>query len=195
MEDKHRKRITDNIDRLISRTDFNKLAHACLTSELLNSVMLQNVNRVEISDTGVPWTEERMQYERHKKLFLKITKRGPDAFEMLRRIMADLKYDSALYILTDDDSYVSIHNNKVPVSAAAATTTATSSSATSGAIAAAMPSDERAITPYDDDLRVNNNDERRFSVSNGEDRNDGQHQVKFYCILLKFKSNKFEWRI
>ncbi|XP_075164243.1 death regulator Nedd2-like caspase [Haematobia irritans] len=112
MDDKHRKLIYENIDGLIQRTNFEQLSHACVITGLLSPVMLQNVNRIEFSDTGEPMTDEQIRIERHKKLFIKITKRGPEAFLKLRRILSDLKYDGALGLLMGNDPYISIHSQK-----------------------------------------------------------------------------------
>ncbi|XP_013113976.1 caspase Dronc [Stomoxys calcitrans] len=115
MDDKHRKLIIDNIERLINHTKFEELSHACMVTGLLSPVMLENVNRIEFSDTIKPMTENEIKHERHNRLFKKITKRGPDAFAKLRQIFSDLKYDSALGILVGDDPYISIHSNKMPI--------------------------------------------------------------------------------
>lgn len=113
MEEKHRKHIIQNVDKLISRTDYKKLAHACLIKGLLSSVMLHNVEKIE-PDLCVNLTEEQIQYERHKRLFLKITKRGPSAYQNLCFLLADLKFDAALGTLIDvDDSRIrSLHKRE-----------------------------------------------------------------------------------
>lgn len=105
MDDKHRANIIENTDKLINRTEYEKLAHACKAKGLLSPIMLQNLEKIE-PDMCVNWSEDEKQYERHKRLFIKITKRGPTAYQELRMILADLKYDSALCVLNalDDDS-------------------------------------------------------------------------------------------
>ncbi|KAL9906193.1 caspase Dronc isoform X1 [Glossina fuscipes] len=105
MDDKHRANIIENTDKLINRTKYEKLAHACKAKGLLSPIMLQNLEKIE-PDMCVNWSEDEKQYERHKRLFIKITKRGPTAYQELRMILADLKYDSALCVLNalDDDS-------------------------------------------------------------------------------------------
>lgn len=110
MDDKQRTHIINNVDKLISLTDYKILAHACVAKGLLSSVMLQNLERLE-PDLCVNWNEIQKQNERHRRLFIKITKRGPGAFQNLRWILAELKYDSALGTLNDfDDSRVrSLH--------------------------------------------------------------------------------------
>lgn len=174
MDEKYRKRITDNINRLIDRTNFDKLAHACYQTGLLTHVMLDNVKRIELSDSDM--TDEQVQYERHKRLFLKITKRGPDAFDILRRIFADLKYDGALGILLEDDSYVSIHNSKITT-----TTRAGGGTTTDMELTTATTSNGIENKNISEENNINNNINWRNSSYSSEDdnRDDSNMQVKY----------------
>lgn len=116
MNDNHRKRILQNVDRLINFTDYEKLCQACKATELLSDEMVQIIHLVEPSNTGEPCDEDNIKKVRHKKLLEKITKRGPDAYEKLRRIFRDLKYNEAMAILVgEDDRILSIRESKATV--------------------------------------------------------------------------------
>ncbi|XP_061391056.1 caspase Dronc [Musca vetustissima] len=161
MDSEHRKRIENNIDRLISCTKFDELSHACLAMGLLSPVMLQIINRVP--ENQMVMSEAEIQGERHKRLLKKITKRGPDAFATLCRICSDLHYDTALGILVDNNRYLSIHNNKM-------------------ALAGAMIPNQEYGNRINNNNNSNNHDEdsRRSSISNAdegdEDNGDGAYQ-------------------
>ncbi|XP_023293897.2 caspase Dronc-like [Lucilia cuprina] len=114
MNDNQRNRILQNIDSLVDFTDFKTLCDACYRNNLLSYTMIQNIHHVEpensLADT---FDEDTIKRERHKRLFVKITKRGPEAFEMLCRILLDLKYIDALKKLHDDDKgMISISSSK-----------------------------------------------------------------------------------
>lgn len=114
MDSNQRKRILRNVETLVNLTEFNKLVRSCIDYNLLSQVMLQNIYHVEPEKLSAEHCDEdTMNRERHKKLFVKITKRGPDAFEKLRRIFIDLKYKEASKILFDiDERMISISSSK-----------------------------------------------------------------------------------
>ncbi|XP_065360667.1 caspase Dronc-like [Calliphora vicina] len=114
MESNQRKRIEKNIDSLVNLTDFDKLCLACYDGHLLSSKMIQNIchylPQTISEDCGV---DDKIKRERHKLLFKKITKRGPDAFEKLHKIFTALKYKEALHILFDaDEGMISLSSSK-----------------------------------------------------------------------------------
>ncbi|GBO99082.1 Caspase Dronc [Eumeta japonica] len=114
MDANQRNRILQNVDTLINLTEFNKLCQACFDYRLLTPVMIQNIYQIEPDKLlAEPFDDYSLNRERHKRLFVKITKRGPDAFEKLRRIFNDLKYKEASKILFGvDERMISISSSK-----------------------------------------------------------------------------------
>ncbi|XP_037821484.1 caspase Dronc-like isoform X2 [Lucilia sericata] len=115
MEPSQRKRITRNIDSLVNLTDFDQLCRACYSNQLLSNTMIQNIYNYEPENyTEYTDDEDTIKRKRHKRLFLKITKRGPEAFEKLRQIFIALKYKDALNILFGaDEDMISIRSSKI----------------------------------------------------------------------------------
>lgn len=113
MDDNHRKLIIKNIDSLVNLTDFDKLCQACLVYNLLTDVMIHNIRHTDPGKIPPETCDElSIRKERHKRLFLKITKRGPEAFRKLRQIFKELKYKEASKLLFDNDTYISITSSK-----------------------------------------------------------------------------------
>ena len=114
MDDNQRKRILQNSDTLIKQTDFEKLTKACLSYDLLTRTMISNIYNAEPQKTSSEqWTEEMIKNDRHKRLFEKITKRGPEAFGKLCFILQILNYKDALNTLKgNDDRMISISQSK-----------------------------------------------------------------------------------
>ncbi|KAM7357751.1 caspase Dronc-like [Cochliomyia hominivorax] len=116
MEKNQREKILNNIDKLIDYTDFEQLCEACCNDELLSSTMITNIKRTTPSNQSVgpkALYDDTLERERHKQLFIKITKRGPQAFQKLHRIFVRLKYEDALKILFnahEDHSLRSTYN-------------------------------------------------------------------------------------
>lgn len=111
MDDNDRKRIIEHIDELVSLTDFDMLCQLCLKYKLLNDVMLHNIQHTD--PCKIPpenCNDHTIRMERHKSLFVKITKRGPDAYKKLRQIFTELKYEKASKILFDN--FISINSSK-----------------------------------------------------------------------------------
>ncbi|KAI8118774.1 Caspase Nc [Lucilia cuprina] len=115
MEPSQRKRITRNIDSLINLTDFDQLCQACYSNQLLSYTMIQNIYHFEPENhTEYTDDEDTIRRMRHKRLFLKITKRGPEAFEKLRQIFIALKYTDALNVLFGaGEDMISIRSSKI----------------------------------------------------------------------------------
>ena len=114
MDDNQRKRILQNTDTLIRQTDFEKLRDACLSYDLLTSTMISNIYDAEPQKTSSErWTAEMIKNDRHKRLFEKITKRGPEAFGKLCLILQHLNYKDAINTLKgNDDRMISISQSK-----------------------------------------------------------------------------------
>lgn len=114
MEDNQRKRILQNIEALVRDTDFRILCEACLEYNLLTPVMVSNIYQAEPQKSSSEHgNEDSIKTDRHKRLFIKITKRGPKAFEKLIQILHNLNYKAALRTLNgDDDRFLSISQSK-----------------------------------------------------------------------------------
>ncbi|XP_039966225.1 caspase Dronc [Bactrocera neohumeralis] len=98
MDDKHRKIIKENINKLIQHTELKPLLQACRSAGLLSEQMVYNLHLDSKSmvDGGGSQTLDQIM---HKKLFDKITHRGPEAFDKLKQILKDLDYVEALQVL------------------------------------------------------------------------------------------------
>ncbi|CAD7003898.1 caspase Dronc [Ceratitis capitata] len=111
MDDKHRKIIKDNITKLIQHTDFKRLLQACKTEGLLSAGMVNNLhidskNMLEVDGTHT------LEEIKHQKLFEKITHRGPEAFDKLKKILTYLDYVEALQILEREKEFQRIRDNR-----------------------------------------------------------------------------------
>jgi len=113
MESKYKIHIKKNIDRLIHTTDYEKLMNACVQVNLLSGVMSQNIERDASFNDEL--NLEKVKYEKHKRLFEKLTKRGPSAYQNLKDILIQLKMDAAVRILCEPDNddlhFISIKKN------------------------------------------------------------------------------------
>lgn len=98
MDDKHRKIIKENINKLVQHTELKPLLQACRREGLLSEQMVCNLHLDSKSmvDIGGSQTLDQIM---HKKLFDKITHRGPEAFEKLKQILNDLDNVEALQVL------------------------------------------------------------------------------------------------
>lgn len=98
MDDKHQKIIKENINKLVQHTELKPLLQACRREGLLSQQMVCNLHLDSKSmvDIGGSQTLDQIM---HKKLFDKITHRGPEAFEKLKQILKDLDNVEALQVL------------------------------------------------------------------------------------------------
>lgn len=96
MSQTHRKHINDNIERLIKCTTYDVLATLCVNSGLITEVMRENLEKRNTESHNISAEEERIN--KHRRLFLKITKRGPRAYTQLRQI-CDANFPVASIIL------------------------------------------------------------------------------------------------
>ncbi|KAM7354920.1 caspase Dronc-like [Cochliomyia hominivorax] len=100
MDDNDRELIIKNIDSLVNLTDFKTLHQYCVLYGLLTDVMVHNIYHADLEKLSTDSCDEiAITRERHKRLFLKITKRGPDALKKLQLIFKDLKYKEASKLL------------------------------------------------------------------------------------------------
>lgn len=91
MEDRQRILIKENLDGLTSKTDYDELIIYCIQQKIITQIMKENL---ELNFKGD-------KKERHRELFIKITKRGPKAFDALRNILIK-NFPSAEKILAAD---------------------------------------------------------------------------------------------
>ncbi|XP_067613784.1 caspase Dronc [Eurosta solidaginis] len=109
MDEKHRKVIKENINKLVQHTKFKNLIQACKQERLLSQQMVENLyldSKVlyEAADDGVQTLEEIQ----HHKLFEKITQRGPEAYHKLIKILTYLDNVEALQILERKKEFIAV---------------------------------------------------------------------------------------
>jgi len=112
MQQNHRSHILENIENLIKCTNYYELMNETVRRGILTQRMREIIeNRCNMSNSDA-------LHEQHRRYFVKITKRGPKAYDNLKRIVGDLNYGHALRILEaveDHNSglpYVSIRTNR-----------------------------------------------------------------------------------
>lgn len=107
MEDCAREHIRKNIGELVRTTKYGPLINACEYNRIITNVMR---SRIE----SLPDAQED---EKHKALFLKLTKRGPTAYEDLVKVLSDLNFDQAVKILRapkiHNRDHISMHQQPV----------------------------------------------------------------------------------
>ncbi|XP_017040489.1 caspase Dronc [Drosophila ficusphila] len=81
MPKKHREHIRKNLDLLVKSTNYGQVAAECVRLGLLSITMLRNVE--DLNGERFNMDEEDVRLEMHRALFLKITKRGPTAYNLL----------------------------------------------------------------------------------------------------------------
>ncbi|XP_017843227.1 caspase Dronc [Drosophila busckii] len=103
---KHREQILNNIDELISCTNYEQLVRETLRSGLISPTMRDNLKDLDGAQYKKLLSADQQQTELHRNFFKKITKRGPTAYDDLKEILQQLGFRSALRILqnVDDDS-------------------------------------------------------------------------------------------
>ncbi|XP_034480725.1 caspase Dronc [Drosophila innubila] len=112
MQQNHRNHILENIEDLIKLTSYFDLMTETVRRGILSQRMREIIeNRCNMSDSDA-------LHEQHRRYFEKITKRGPKAYDNLKRIFGDLRFVQALRILEaveDPNSgqpYVSIRTSR-----------------------------------------------------------------------------------
>jgi caspase Dronc len=105
MDDLDRKLITENIEQLMDLTNYNRLMQKCREKRMLSDVMHR-----EIEKTPDP-------NERHRKLFEKITRRGPTAFDTLLTILSEEDWNEAYKLLKPSyaGTWTSVKTRKVSI--------------------------------------------------------------------------------
>jgi len=78
---KHREHIRKNLDLLVKSTNYGLLAAECVHQGILSVQMLRNAE--DLNGKRFNMDEEDVRLEQHRRLFLKITQRGPTAYNLL----------------------------------------------------------------------------------------------------------------
>lgn len=117
MDQEHRDKIINNIDKLIQYTSYEKLMDACINNQLLYASMQETIEAVIVyfitltlvhfifscSSFWSPINSIQQKFptqnERHKQLIEKITHRGPDAYAAFENILKQ-SFPDAAEILT-----------------------------------------------------------------------------------------------
>lgn len=125
MEQEHRTKILCNIDKLVKFTNYDILVRACLEQQLLFKVMVDKIQvncgaialialiRFHRNSMNCDLQLETTQEARHRKLFEKITHRGPKAYEMLIKILKQ-HFPDAYEILTHVSYRMANYNDDEP---------------------------------------------------------------------------------
>uniref|UniRef100_A0A182M9Q2 Caspase n=1 Tax=Anopheles culicifacies TaxID=139723 RepID=A0A182M9Q2_9DIPT len=101
MNNKDRYIINTNLERLVNNTNYNVLRSECIERNMLSQTMASRIESMA-----------QDEITRHKKLFEKITKRGPKAFDTLLNICQQMfpKAYSILKPSSNDHQMHSTHN-------------------------------------------------------------------------------------
>lgn len=81
--------IINNLEQLLRITEYHELVNKCQEKRLLSNVMVTNIEE----DAGVDINN------RHKQLLIKLTQRGPKAYNILLEICKELGYNEAYKFL------------------------------------------------------------------------------------------------
>ena len=112
MEKKDREHIRSNMTELIKCTDYQLLMQNCLLNGILTPVMKQAIEDID-PHTIQNLSPSEIQKKRHEKLLIKLTKRGPDAYMILKNILSNLNNETALQLLNEhsnnEASFISMH--------------------------------------------------------------------------------------
>ncbi|CRK98981.1 CLUMA_CG012460, isoform A [Clunio marinus] len=88
MNDNHRQLIIKRINELVHYTDFKTMINACLKKKVLTDVMADIIYKDGIDDM-----------DRNRLLFMKLTHRGPKAFDRIIDILKENNFEEAYKIL------------------------------------------------------------------------------------------------
>ncbi|EDW93984.1 caspase Dronc [Drosophila yakuba] len=81
MPKRHREHIRKNLDFLVARTNYDQLATECVHRGILSVQMLRNTE--DLNGERFNMDDKDVILEQHRRLFLKITQRGPNAYNLL----------------------------------------------------------------------------------------------------------------
>lgn len=100
MLQKHRDHIIKNIDKLVRATSYSSIANECVRMGILSSRMRSIIEDVS-EHFNMP--AEEFLHTRHCKLFEKITRRGPTAYNLLIQALRNVNSIEAAELLESVD--------------------------------------------------------------------------------------------
>ncbi|XP_034656424.1 caspase Dronc [Drosophila subobscura] len=99
MLQKHREHIIKHLDELVKCTNYRRTREECVRINLLSTRMLRNVE--DLSGAGFNMSKEDSLLEQHRRLLIKITKRGPAAYNQLITALRNVGSLQAVKLLED----------------------------------------------------------------------------------------------
>ncbi|XP_001353710.1 caspase Dronc [Drosophila pseudoobscura] len=117
MLQKHRDHINEHLDELVKCTNYTRIREECVRINLLSPDMLRNVE--DLSGAGFNMSKEDSQLEQHRRLLIKITKRGPAAYNQLITVLRNVGSLQAVKLLEDvseqnsGSPFISINERKI----------------------------------------------------------------------------------
>ncbi|EDW40953.1 caspase Dronc [Drosophila sechellia] len=103
MPKRHREHIRKNLDTLVEWTNYERLAMECVRQGILSDQMLRNTEDLN----GKPFNmdEKDVRAEQHRRLLMKITQRGPTAYNQLINALRNINcLDAAVLLESVDES-------------------------------------------------------------------------------------------
>ncbi|XP_017133879.1 caspase Dronc [Drosophila elegans] len=113
---KHREHINKNLDYLVKATNYGQVARECVRQGILSSQMLRNTE--DLNGERFNMREEDVLLEQHRRLFLKVTQRGPTAYNQLIAALKNVNcLDAAQLLESVDESssrppFISLNERK-----------------------------------------------------------------------------------
>ncbi|XP_016971736.1 caspase Dronc [Drosophila rhopaloa] len=113
---KHREHIGNNLDYLVKSSNYGRVAMECVRLGILSSQMLRNTE--DLNGERFNMDEEDVRLEQHRRLFLKVTQRGPTAYNQLITALKNINcLDAAQLLESVDESssrpaFISINERK-----------------------------------------------------------------------------------
>ncbi|EDV51278.2 uncharacterized protein Dere_GG15422 [Drosophila erecta] len=101
MPKRHREHIRKNLDFLVEKTNYGLLAKECVLLGILSVQMLRNTE--DLNGEIFNMDDKDVRLERHRRLFLKITQRGPTAYNQLIDALRKAKCQEAALLLESVD--------------------------------------------------------------------------------------------
>ncbi|XP_017081131.1 caspase Dronc [Drosophila eugracilis] len=103
MLNKHREHILKNLNVLVKTTNYGLLAAKCVRLKILSNQMLRNIE--DLKGRQFNMADDDVSLENHRRLFIKITKRGPTAYNQLITALQEINcLDAAKLLESVDDS-------------------------------------------------------------------------------------------
>jgi caspase Dronc len=169
MNNNHRKLIEYNIDDLIHLTDYSTMVRACLDRGVINEDMRK------IIDIGAD------DLEKNRKLFNKLTHRGPTAFENLLDILKEKQYN---------DAYVKLSVSTIPAATFSnESTVLTRDNMTLSISNTRQHNRQNSYNPPSPNNNINNNNEDESSSTSNDGpvfSQPGRLKLEPYTVATRF---------